>query len=151
LWKPRPHISTIEKVLLDYTITPNAENVVKTITQKGIHTAIITSGLDILANSVASRLGICNVAANGLVFDEDGFLTDKVTFRVDLLKKHKAFNELIEKLGIPRNQSVAVGDSRYDTNFLKNAGLGVAYTKDNELASAADITITDLKELLNFL
>jgi len=150
LWKPRPNITTIRRILLDYTLVPNAKHVINTLKERKLHVAIVTTGLDILANSVAAELHIPNVIANGLVLDENGYLTNRVIFEVDLFEKHKAFNKLVKKIGIPRSQCIAVGDSKYDVSFLKNAGLGIAFKKDKDLISAADVAITDLKELLNF-
>ncbi len=150
LWKPKPHIATIKKILLDYTLAPNAEHIIKTLREKNLHVAIVTTGLDVLADSVASKLRVPNVVANGLVLDENGYLTSKVIFNVDLFDKHKAFNRLVKKIGIPRSQCIAIGDSKYDVNFLRNAGLGIACKKDRDLANVADVEITDLEELLNF-
>lgn len=151
LWKPTPHVTTIEKILLDYTLAPNAENVVKTLIERKFQLAIVTAGLDILAKSVAMNLHISHVIANGLVLDENGYLTNKVVFNVDPFEKHKAFNRLVKKIKIPLDKCVAVGDSKYDAEFLKNAGLGIAYKRDRDLINAADIVITDLEELLNFI
>ena len=130
LWKPTPHITTIEKILLDYTLAPKAENVTRTLRDRKIRMAIVTTGIDILAESVASRLGIPNIVANGLVPDESGYLTNRVVFNVGLFEKQKAFIKLVKKLGIPRSQCVAVGDSKYDVNFLKSAGLGIACKRE---------------------
>lgn len=150
LWKPRPHITTIEKILLDYTLAPNAEHVIKTLKKRKLHVAIVTTGLDILANSVASKLHVPNVMANSLVLDDNGYLTNRVIFNVDLFEKHRAFNRLVKKLRIPRSQCICVGDSKYDVNFLRSAGLGIAYKNNKYLINAADVVITDLGELLNF-
>jgi phosphoserine phosphatase len=151
LWKPTPHITTVEKILLDYTLAPKAEHVTRTLRNRKIRMAIVTTGIDILAKSVASKLGIPNIVANGLVPDESGYLTNRVIFNVGLFEKQKAFIKLVRKLGIPRSQCVAVGDSKYDVNFLKSAGLGIACKKDRDLMNAADVTIADLEELLNFI
>lgn len=35
LWKPRPHISTIKEVLLDYHLTANSKLVTKILNEKG--------------------------------------------------------------------------------------------------------------------
>ena len=149
-WKPRPHISTIKRILLDYNFTPNAKCVTSVLKRRKYHIALITTGLDILATAVASELHIPYVLANGLVVNNNGYLTNKAIFKVDLLEKEKAFNKLIARIGITGDQCIAVGDSKYDINFLKSAGLGIAFNADKDLKTAADIVITDLKELLNF-
>lgn len=151
LWTPRPHVSTIRRVLLDYDFVLNARYVVNILIRRKYHLALITTGLDILANAVASELHIPHILANGLVFDKKGYLTPKVIFEVDLLRKEKAFNRLIHKMGISRHECVGVGDSKYDISFLRFAGLGIAFNGNKDLRNATDIVISDLKQLLNFI
>ena len=56
--------------------------------------------------------------------------------------KASALGFLCDKLGVPREQSVAVGDGRNDTSMLAWAGLGVAIEgSDAEVIDAADRTI----------
>ena len=56
--------------------------------------------------------------------------------------KAKALAFLCERLGIPRDQSVAVGDGRNDASMIAWAGLGVAVEGSApEVAAAADRTI----------
>jgi HAD superfamily PSPase-like hydrolase len=151
LWKPRPHISTLEKILLNYSLAPHAEQVVSTLRERKLEVAIVTTGLDIVANSVASRLNILHVIANGLVLDENGYLTERVIFNVDLFRKDKAFERLVKSIGILKSQCIAVGDSKYDAGFLKSAGLGIACKKGTDLSEVADATISDLSELLELI
>jgi phosphoserine phosphatase len=119
--------------------------------KRKLEVAIVTTGLDIIANSVASKLRIPNIMANGLVLDENGYLTDRVIFNVDLFEKDKAFRRLIKKIGVLKSQCIAVGDSKYDASFLQSAGLGIACKKDSGLTNVADATISDLNELLSFI
>jgi len=151
LWKPSPHITTLNKILLNYTLAPHAEQIVSTLKEKNLEVAIVTTGLDIVANSVASKLRIPNVMANSLVFDENGFLTGRVIFNVDLFEKDKALKRLIKRMGISKSQCIAVGDSKYDARFLKSAGLGIACKKDKDLANVADAIILNLNELLDLI
>jgi phosphoserine phosphatase len=151
LWKPRPHVDTIKKILLQYHLTPHAKLITETLGRKGYHIAIITTGLDILANAVASELHIPHVMANVLILNKKGYLTGDVIFNVDLLKKEQAFNNLVLKIGVDKEQCVAVGDSRYDRGFLKNAGLGIAFNPDEVLRREAKFVINDLEELLKFI
>ena len=56
--------------------------------------------------------------------------------------KASALAFLCEQLGIPREQTVAVGDGRNDASMLAWAGLGVAIEESpNEVIAAADRTI----------
>jgi len=154
LWQPRPHISQIEKILGDLQPTPNASDVISEIKRRGYELAMITGGIDILAERIAHQLGIQHVLANGLAVDERGYLTGDGIFRVEPCLKHETLARLVDGLGVTLDECVAVGDSKYDSNFLKCAGLAVAVGCDTTLASVADVTIKDFKhfpQLLDYL
>ncbi len=154
LWKPSPHISQIERVLEGFKLKPNAAEVLVGICEKGYQTAMITGGLDLLAEKVAAMLGVKHVLANGLEVDEQGRLTGEGIFRVDPCFKHEVLDKLARELGFTLRECVAVGDSKYDVNFLKHAGFGVAIGNDMELAEVAEVVIQDSErfpQLLNYL
>jgi HAD superfamily PSPase-like hydrolase len=151
LWKPRPHIETIKKVLLNYTLSSNVKPVIRELEEKEYQIFIVTTAPDILANAVANELGIQNVASNCFIFDEKGFLTKNTTFNVDLMKKEYAFSKLISSRGLECTDCIAVGDSKYDIGFLNKAGLGIAYRPDDILRKKATIVINDMNELLEYI
>jgi len=143
LWRPTPHISQIERIFADFKLAPNAADVVSEIHRRNYEIAIITGGIDVLAGKVARRLKIDHVLANGLEVDERGYLTGEGIFRVEPYMKHEALKGLVRKLNCTFAECVAVGDSKYDANFLKHAGLGVAIGEDMVLAQVADVVIKD--------
>jgi phosphoserine phosphatase len=145
LWQPLPHISQIEQVFKAFKLAPNAAEVVEEIRKRGYEIAIITGGIDILAEMVARKLQINHILANGLEVDERGYLTGEGIFRVEPYLKHEALMKLARKLDVSLDECVAVGDSKYDVNFLKHAGLGVAIGGDTALAEVADVVIQDFK------
>jgi phosphoserine phosphatase len=146
LWHPTPHISQIGRIFASFKLTPNAAEVVAEIHRKNYEIAIITGGIDILAEKVASQLHIDHVLANGLEVDERGYLTGEGVFGVDPYMKHEALERLIGELGFTLAECVTVGDSKYDANFLKRSGLGVAVGGDAILAEVADVVIKDFKQ-----
>lgn len=154
LWQPVPHISEIKRVLASFRLAPNVAEVVREISARGYSIAIITGGLDLLANRVARELGVRHTLANGLEVDDRGYLTGEGVFRVEPTLKHEALAKLAAELGLKLGECAAVGDSKYDINFLKNAGLGVAVGDDPSLAEVADVVIRDFKhfpQLLEYL
>jgi len=147
LWQPRPHISKIEKIFGGLQPTPHARDVTSEIKRRGYQLAMITGGIDILAERIARQLGIPHVLANGLAVDERGYLTGEGIFRVEPCLKHETLAKLADKFGMTLDECVAVGDSKYDSNFLKHAGLAVAIGNDSILSEVADIVISDFKHL----
>lgn len=153
LWQPPPHISEVKRILARAKLAPGVKGLVEELRRRGYKLAIVTGGLDVLAELVAQRLGIKHLVANGLEVDEKGYLTGEGIFRVEPSLKHEALAELARSLGLTLEECVAVGDSKYDVNFLKHAGFGVAVGNDKTLREVADLVIQDFNfsELLNYL
>lgn len=114
----------IVNVLSEYRLRREAPEVVKVLRSRGIDVALVTSGIDLLAELVAKELGIRHWRANGLKFDDDGILMKEGIGRVDPTRKDRAYLKLLRSLGIDSKQTIAVGDTVYDLAFLKSAQLG---------------------------
>lgn len=154
LWEPTPHISQIEEILSGFNLVPNISEVSSELREEGYEIAIVTGGLDLLADKVARELKIPHILANGLRVDDDGFLIGEGILRVDPLRKDEALKELIDELGINMSECVCVGDSKYDISLLKRTGMGVAIGSGSSLAEVADVVISDFEDfdrLLDFL
>lgn len=151
LWQPAPTIDEIGKILSRYTFAPNVREVVREIVRRGFQTAIITGGLDILANNVARELGIPHVVANGLKIDGTGRLTGEGILRVEPRRKDRNLIQLARNLGISTEECVAVGDGTYDVNFLKKAGLAIAVGNNPDLVRVADVIISDFSHFSRLL
>ena len=110
-------------------------------------TAIISGGIDMLANRIA-KLGIDYVYANGIEFD--GEVPVKLIFKVPLQKKDVILTNLMKELSLKKNDVIAVGDTKYDLSMLKLAGTSIAFNAHDELVNHVDITIDkpDLNELI---
>lgn len=149
---PKPlHRSTLERVLMRYELREEAPYVISKLKEAGLKVAIITAGLDLLADRVAQRLGIDIVLANRLGFDEAGFFNGKLYPLVEPLRKHEQLESLAKELSISLEEIVAVGDSEYDASFLKMAGLGIV-VNDRELGRRLNLVcVKDLREILNFI
>ena len=157
LWEKNgqlPHIDEVKKALKKYTLTKNAVKTLAKLHQCGYITALVTYGLDVLAEMVASQLGITHVYANTLELTPQGRLTGNQYNRVELGKKDKIIRELSRKLRIPLSKFVVVGDTKYDLSMFKGAGLKIAFNpKHKELIRAADVVIRseDLAQILRYL
>ncbi|WP_456487073.1 HAD family hydrolase [Candidatus Alkanophaga liquidiphilum] len=146
------HVSEICKVLDDFEFMPHAEFVVETLRTHDVKIGIITGGLDMLAAEVAAALNMNFFVANDLEIDDGGFLTGEGVVRVEPRKKDALLRRIAAEHGVKMEETVAVGDSKYDASFLRAAGLGLAVCPDDALlaSGAADFVIYDLREVLTF-
>ena len=127
LWGSR-NIKEIEDILLKFTLREDAIQTCANLRDQGYRLAIVSAGIDILAEAVSLRLGIQNWVANGLVLYGNGLLKGEGIFRVDLKRKDWALTKLLKPLGIGLPEVVTVGDSKYDLSMMQVCGGGIAFT-----------------------
>ncbi len=139
----------IEGVLSDYKIRREAPGVFEELRSRGIKTALVTSGIDILASEVARELKIDYWVANGLRFDRGGRLLPKGVGRVDPTRKDVAYRKLLSRAGVPAKQTIAVGDTIYDLAFLRSARLGFMLAHTTRVPDPEIIHIERLTEIFD--
>ncbi len=149
LWPRRLPISKITSILMEnLSLNDDSHRVISEIKKRGYQTAIVSAGLDVLANKVKELLGVDFCIANGLETDENGFLSGEGIMRVELSHKDIALLQILRQAGLTSQECIAVGDSMYDATLLQCAGLSVAISDDDYLKKFASVTIDRLSELL---
>jgi phosphoserine phosphatase len=145
LWLKRKkniHISYIEKILSSAPMVKGGEETIRILKANNIETAILTSGIDVLANIVGAKMGIEIILANGIEIDKNGYLTGNSIMRVELRNKGIALQELISKTGFSPMVCVAVGNSYSDVPMFRLCGLGIAFNHVDEITKeVADVVI----------
>jgi phosphoserine phosphatase len=145
------HSDVLKELLYQIPIMAGAKTCVQWLHANSIRTAIVSAGLDTLANRVASELGINYVYANGIKEDESGLLATEGILRVPLLKKDRVVDRISKELGVPREHMAAVGNSCYDLPMLRKVPLGIAFNPSDEcVCEEADLIVMgrDLTELV---
>ena len=140
----------IRGILSGYKIRAEAPEVFDELRARGIRTALVTSGIDMLAKEVANDLSIDHWVANGLRFDREGVLLPTGVGRVDPTRKDLAYKKFLLRVGVPPKKTVAVGDTIYDLAFLKSARLGFMLAHTTRVADPGIIHIDRLTEILDF-
>ena len=139
----------IASVLSDYKVRREAPYVFRELRSRGITTALVTSGIDILAREVAADLEIDHWVANGLRFDRSGKLLPKGVGRVDPTRKDIAYRSLLSRIGVPSKKTIAVGDTIYDLAFLRSAGMGFMLAHTTRVPDPKIIHIDKLTEIFD--
>lgn len=157
LWRDHGRLvkkETVVRILEDIPFMPGAEECVRMLSASGIQTAIVSAGLDFLAERVAAALGIGYVQANGIQTDRKGRLTGDGVVVVRLTRKEENVRWLSQETKIPLSQCAAVGNSCFDIPMFEVAGFGVAFSPDDVcVRAAADAVVEhkDLREVLTVL
>lgn len=131
-------------------LMPGLKNMAQQLQQAGWHLAIASGGFTYFADYLKEELGLVAAAANEMGI-RDGKLTGEVVGPiVDARYKADTLRQLAEKLDIPPQQTVAIGDGANDLLMINAARLGIAYhakPKVNEQA-AVSIRHADLTGVL---
>jgi len=136
-------------ILSGYKLRREAPGVFRELRARGVKTALVTSGIDILAKEVAKELAIDHWVANGLRFDHAGVLLPKGVGRVDPTRKDLSYLKLLATLGIPSKSTIAVGDTIYDLAFLRSAALGFMLAHTTRVDDPEIIHIDRLSEIFD--
>jgi phosphoserine phosphatase len=142
------------EILSDIPVIEGASECIKSLRGRGVKTAIVSAGLDILAGDFQRRLGIDYVFSNGIETDRDGRLNGKGIIQVRLMYKDEAIKKLANNLKISYDKIAAVGNSCFDIPMFEMAGLGIAFNpSDDCVREAADIVVEekDLRKILPYL
>ena len=134
--------SVLDEVASETLLTPGAQTLVRTLQRLGYVAAIVSGGFTQIINPIAAELGIDLVAANTLEV-VDGMLTGQVIGPiVDRAGKAEALRRFAERVGVPVNQTVAIGDGANDLDMLGAAGLGIAFNAKPVVRDAADTALS---------
>ena len=142
------------EILSDVPLMKGAEKCINYLSENKIRTAIVSAGLDILADRVANDLGIDYVLANGIRTDKEGYLNGKGILGVKLMYKDKAVKSFAKKNNFPLEKIVSVGNSCFDIPMFEITGLSIAFNPGDECTKkAADILVEnkDLSEIIFFI
>ncbi len=150
-WPKNITKNEIANILSGYTIRREAPSTFRELKRRGIKTALVSSGIDILAKKVADALEIDYWVANGLKFDRKGILQADGIGRVDPTRKNIAYEKLLSKVGIPIKRTIAVGDTIYDLAFLKSAALGFMMAHSTSVPDPEIIHIDKLSQIFDHL
>jgi phosphoserine phosphatase len=119
-------------------VTAGAETLVQTMRAGGASCLLVSGGFLSFAEPIASAVGFDRIKANRLVFTGgklSGEVGDPI---VDAMSKRDALVEARERLGLKKEDVLAVGDGANDKLMIEEAGLGIAFRAKPALVDVAD-------------
>ncbi len=147
LWRekdPTLSMNAIRRILDDVPTMNGAEEAVAELRRRGVRTAIISAGIDLLAQRLAVELKMDMFFANGFVADCAGRLTGQGVLNVRLAEKGDKVRLVAELLDIGKEEIVSVGNSRFDTPMFDASEIGIAFCPiDEEVREKADIVVEE--------
>jgi phosphoserine phosphatase len=154
-WEENSEVKVDEKYvnsILD-KIAPidGAEELVAGLHKNGIETIFLTGGIQFLADKWAKQWKMKKPLANDLIDGEDGHLM--VNVRASGHAKGPVMDQLLKKMGLPKENVAAVGDTVVDLPMFERAGLSIAVnTNQKDVFENTDYHHNgDLRELINII
>lgn len=129
------------KVRETLPLMPGLKTMVARLQALGWHVAIASGGFTYYADYLRQQLDLVSIAANELEI-YDGKLTGKVVGPiVDAQYKADTLLALAAKLGIAKEQTVAIGDGANDLKMMAVAGMGIAFHAKPKVYQQAEVSI----------
>ncbi|MDR3433527.1 MAG: phosphoserine phosphatase [Rouxiella aceris] len=129
------------KVRETLPLMPGLKTMVARLQELGWHVAIASGGFTYYADYLRQQLDLVAIAANELEI-YDGKLTGKVVGPiVDAQYKADTLLALAAKLGIAKEQTVAIGDGANDLKMMAVAGMGIAFHAKPKVYQQAEVSI----------
>lgn len=150
LWKGKdPDVTSadIRKIVSDIPLMPGAAETVRRLREMGFMTAIVSAGIDLLAELIAKKLPFDAHLANGLEEDSSGRLSGEGILRVRLADKGAAVEEVQRLLGVAVEDTVSIGNSRYDITMFERSRLGIAFLPSDEAVRGRAGAVVEDKDL----
>jgi phosphoserine phosphatase len=117
---------------------PGAATLVRTMRSRGAETVLVSGGFTAFVAPIAAQIGFDRFEAN-ILGARDGRLTGLTEGRVvDSRFKHDVLVEARDRLCLPAEATMAIGDGANDIPMVAEAGLGIAYRAKPALAVVAD-------------
>ncbi len=139
LWEGQP-VETVRRLLRENPFLPGAPELLRALKQAGVAVALVSAGFTLNTDPILAEFGLDYALANELTV-ADGLLDGGAINHVPEGGKAEFACALMEKLGISRNQTLAVGDTAGDLELFECAGVRMAVNPTSDrLRALADVT-----------
>ena len=146
-------VGVLDDVRAQLRLAPGARTLLRTLQRLGYVPAVVSGGFVEVLAPLLAELKVEYFKANRLEI-VDGVLTGRLGGEiVDRAGKARALRHFAHEVGVPLEQTVAVGDGANDIDMLSVAGLGIAFNAKAMVQEHADaaLSVPYLDAVLYFL
>ncbi len=151
LWAGQP-VARIQQLLAENPYLPGAAELLRALKQHGVFVALVSAGFTLNTNPIVAEFGLDAALANELTA-VNGILDGGSVNHVPEGGKAAFARELMARLGIPPEETLAAGDTKGDLELFECAGIRIAVNPKSELLRArADVVFEpDLRDAVAWL
>ncbi len=145
--------TVLDDVRAKLRLAPGARTLLRTLRRLGYVPAVVSGGFVEVLEPLLAELQVEHFEANRLEI-VDGKLTGRLSGDIlDRAGKARALRRFADEVGVPLEQTVAVGDGANDIDMLSVAGLGIAFNAKPVVQEHADaaLSVPYLDAVLYFL
>ncbi len=135
LWldkKPLLRREDFEEIFKEPPFMEGVQETVETLQAEGVQCAIVSGGVNIIAEQIARRVKIPHVAANGFVYDADGHLTGEGIVKTPLNDKAAPVLEFAREMDVPLERVLSIGNSMPDVSMFEVTGRSIAFHPEDD-------------------
>ena len=132
-YRPDLTLGELAAILDEVPLMPGATELFHALRAAGVTTAIVSGGIDLLAERIARELGIDHVRANGFETTAGDRITGEGVIRVPIHAKEEVLAALQGELGFDPGETAAVGNSEIDLGLFRRSRIGIAYRPEDDL------------------
>jgi phosphoserine phosphatase len=145
--RPDLHQRELAAILGRVPLMPGAHALFKALRDAGIPTAIISGGIDVLAERIGRELGIGRTLANGFTADADGRITGEGVIRVPIHGKEAVLERLQAEMNVRPEETASVGNSEIDVGLFRRSRIGIAFHPEDDIVRRAATHVVEGKDL----
>ncbi len=135
--------SVIAEVQMEISLTDGAQNLVKTLHDKGHSVSLVSGGFIDIIEPMIKTMAIKYYKANRLEILEGVLTGGLIGPVVDRAAKAEALREFAVASAVSMDNTVAIGDGANDLDMMAAAGLSIAFNAKPVVVEAADLAINE--------
>lgn len=136
-------INVFDKIYHELHLSENAVQFIKTLKESQIEVGLVSGGFTIIVEKLAKEFGIPLFVANQLEIS-DGHLTGNLIGPVISREvKEETLVSWANRLEVPLECTIAIGDGANDLKMLKRAGLGIAFCAKDIVKKEINLQVDD--------
>jgi phosphoserine phosphatase len=146
--------ASVLAIVRELAPTPGAAEVLGLLRAAGAHTAVLSGGIDLVAEHHLPTDAVSAVVANRLAFDAEGRLAGGSATPWDRAGKADGIHALAARFGTTAARVAFVGDGTIDVAAARAAGFAIAWNDaPAELRAVSDVFVAgpDLRAILPWL
>ena len=136
-------IDAFDKIYHELHLSENAVQFIKTLKESQIEVGLVSGGFTIIVEKLAKEFGIPLFVANQLEIS-DGHLTGNLIGPVISREvKEETLVSWANRLEVPLECTIAIGDGANDLKMLNRAGLGIAFCAKDIVKKEINLQVDD--------